>query len=150
LKGSGLVQITAYSDDDGPTAAVVLTGAIGDFGMAVRTYAHGQVEQQYNRLALTLSRGSFRLEIAGMEGGIVAAMGQFPTDLNTCSGIEVVHARSPIVPGSGTGVYKGIGGTFQLTTTINEVDSWPNCPRAGQNLIAQTVFVTGLGAVSFR
>jgi len=149
VKGSGVVHLTAYSDNDGPTAFTVLTGAIGDYGKAVRTFANGHVEQNYNRLELALSHGSFQLEIAGLEQSLVSGADQLPTDLNTCSGSFVVHATTPIVPGSGTGAYKGISGSFNLTVTVNEVDSWPKCPTTGQTLIAQTVYSTGSGLVSF-
>ena len=113
LKGSGLVEITAYSDNDGPTATTVLTGAIGDYGKAVRTYANGQVEQQYDRLVLAVSHGSFQLEIAGLERSLVSAAGNLPTDLNTCSGIEIVRATTPIVPRSGTRCLQGDQRQFQ-------------------------------------
>jgi hypothetical protein len=150
LKGSGAVHISAYSDNDGPTSFTVLTGAIGDYGKAIRTYAGGHVEQNYNRLDLAVSHGSFQLEIAGLEQSLVSGADQLPTDLNTCSGSFVVHATTPIVPGSGTDAYKGISGSFNLIVTVNEVDSWPKCPTTGQTLITQTVFVTGSGLVSFR
>jgi hypothetical protein len=147
-KAGGVVQLTTYQDNDGPTSTAVLTGAIGDYGKAVRTYANGTVVQQYNRLDLVVSHGSFELEIAGLEQSLVRAFGLFPTDLKSCSGIEVVHATAPIAAGSGTGAYKGITGSFKLTVTINEVDSWPRCPRTGQGLLTETVFGVGEGNVS--
>jgi len=144
------VELTAYSDNDGPTSTAVLTGAIGDFGKAVRTYANGTVVQQYNRLDVLVSHGSFQLNIAGLERSLVSAFGQFPTDLSTCSGIEVVTASSPIVAGSGTDAYTDINGNFNVTVTINEVDSWPRCPRSGQtSFLSQSVFFTASGMVSF-
>jgi hypothetical protein len=143
------VQFTAYSDNDGPNSTAVLTGAIADFGKSVRTYANGVVEQQYNRLDIEVTHGSFQLEIAGIEQKIVSALAQFPTDISTCSGIEIVNGSAPIAAGSGTGAYTGISGNFNVTVTINEVDSWPRCPRSGQTLLSQSVFVTASGTVSF-
>jgi len=115
----------------------------------VRTYANGIVVKQYNRLDIEVCHGSFQLKIAALERGLVKAFKLFPTDLKTCSGIETVTAATPIVAGSGTGSYKAIRGTFKQTVTINEVDSWPKCPRTGQDLLTQSVFVTGQGTVSF-
>lgn len=147
----GLVQMTSYSDNDGPNSTVVVTGAVGDYGEGVRTYANGVVTQQYNRLDVELTHGSFLLEIAGLEQRLVSAFTLFPTSLNTCSGSETVMAMTPIVPESGTGAYKGISGSLQMTVSINEVDSWPKCPRSGQTrLLTQTVFATGSGTVSFK
>ena len=52
--------------------------------------------------------------------------------------------------GSGTGAYKGISGDFKTTVTINEVDSWPKCPRNDTTpVLSQSLFITGSGAVSF-
>ncbi len=149
-KAGGLVHLTSYSDSDGPKSTTVLTGAIGDYGMAVRTYANGTVVQQYNRLDVEVTHGSFQLEIAGLERSLVSAFGPFPTDLKSCSGIVIVHATTPIVSGSGTGAYKGISGSFKMTVTINEVDSWPKCSRTGQSLLTQSAFITASGNVSLH
>jgi hypothetical protein len=148
-KAGGVVQLTAYQDNDGPNSRVVLTGAIGDYGKAVRTYANGTTVQQYNRLDVGVTRGSFQLKIAGLEQSLVNGASQLPTDLGTCSGTEIVTATTPIVAGSGTGEYQGISGAFKMTVTINEVDSWSRCPRSGQTLITESVFSTGSGVVSF-
>ncbi len=148
-KAGGVVEITAYSDNDGPNSTAWLTGVIGDYGKAVRTYANGTVVQQYNRLDVEVSHGSFQLEIAGLGRSLVSAASQLPTDLSTCSGSYIVRATTPVVAGSGTGAYKGISGSFKLVVTVNEVDTWPKCPRSGQTLLTQSVFVTGSGTVSF-
>jgi hypothetical protein len=116
----------------------------------VRTYADGTVVKRCNRLDVEVTHGSFQMNIAGLERSLVIAFSQFPTDLSTCSGIEIVTGTAPIVAGSGTGAYTGIGGRFRLKVAINEVDSYPHCPRTGQGLITQSVFLTGSGAVSFR
>ncbi len=78
-KAGGTVEITAYSDNDGPNATVWLTGAIGDYGKAVRTYANGTVVQQYNRLDVEVTHGSFQLKIAGL-GQSLVDRGQPVTD----------------------------------------------------------------------
>ena len=139
----GPVQISGYSGNDGPKSTVVLTGVIGDFGEAVRTYANGTKE--YSQLDLALTHGSFRLSIAGMESNLVSAFSHFPSNTKTCSGIVTATGTTPIVAGSGTGAYQGISGNFSMTITIHEVDSWPKC-RA---LLAQTIYIAGVGAVSF-
>jgi hypothetical protein len=149
-KSGGVVEITAYSSNDGPSSTAVVTGAIADFGTAVRTSANGAGAQQYNRLDLKVSRGSFALDITALEERLVTAFALFPTNLKTCSGVEVVKASAPVATGSGTGAYKGISGSFDLVVTINEVDTWPTCPRTGQNLLTESIFVTGSGTVSFR
>jgi len=76
----------------------------------MRTYANGST-QQYNRLNLAFTHGSFRLSIAGLEHNLVSTFGRFPSNASTCSGIVTVTATTPIVASSGTGAYKGISGT---------------------------------------
>jgi hypothetical protein len=79
-RARGPVQITGYSDNDGPKSTVILTGAIGDFGEAMRTYANGKIERNYSQLDLTLTHGSFRLSIAGIENNLARAFSHFPSD----------------------------------------------------------------------
>jgi hypothetical protein len=150
LMSGGLVHLTGYSDNDGPKSTVILTGQIGDFGEAVRTYANGTTEQQYNQLNLAFTHGSFQLSIARLETDLVSAFGHFPTSTSTCSGIVTATAMTPIVAGSGTGAYQGISGDFTMTVTVAEVDAWPRCAVAGADvLLSEDIFLTGSGNVSF-
>jgi hypothetical protein len=144
----GIVRITGYSDNDGPTSRIVMTGVIGDFGKAVRTASQGSSE--YNELELRLTRGTFALNIASIERDLATAIsGHFPTDAATCSGEVVVSSGASIDSGSGTGAYKGLSGTFMLTITINEVETPPHCPTTDTSpFLAQTVFFSGSGTVS--
>lgn len=149
-KSGGLIRVTGYSDNDGPTSKVVVTGVIGDFGKAVRIASQGSSNAQYNELDLQLTRGSFGLDIAGVESELLAAIsGHFPTNAATCSGEVSVSGRAAIDSGSGTGAYKGLTGSLTLTITINEVESPPHCPMTDTSpFLAQTVFISGSGKVS--
>ncbi len=51
---------------------------------------------------------------------------------------------SPVLAGSGTGAYRDMSGTFVLTITVHEVDSWPGCTA----LLAETIYMAGSGTVS--
>ena len=144
-KAPGPVQFTSYSGNDGATSAVVITGAIGDFGHGVRTYANGTIQKQYNQLDFVVTDGSFRISIVGLERQLVSAFNHFPSNTKTCSGIVTATGTSPIVAGSGTGDYKGISGSFNVSITVHEVDSWPKC----QTLLAETIVTSGSGKVSF-
>jgi hypothetical protein len=142
-KSGGIVRVTGYSDNDGPTSRIVVTGAIGDFGKAVRTSSD-------NELDLHLTRGSFGLNIASLEGDLASAIsGHFPTNATTCSGEVTVSGGAAIDTGSGTGSYKGLRGTLRLTITINEVETPPHCPKTDTSpFLDQAVFITGSGMVS--
>ena len=144
-KAPGPVQFTSYSGNDGAESAVVITGAIGDFGRGVRTYANGTMEKQYNQLDFVVTRGSFRLSIAGLESELVSAFKHFPSNTKTCSGVVTATGSSPIVSGSGIGDYEGISGSFKVSITVHEVDSWPKC----RELLAETIVTSGSGNVSF-
>jgi hypothetical protein len=62
-----------------------------------------------------------------------------------------IEGKAPIVPGSGTGMYAKIHGSFNLTVVINEVESWPTCPKTDTSpYLAQSVFFSGLGVVTLR
>ena len=149
-KSGGVVRITGYSDNDGPMSSVVVTGVIGDYGKAIRTNSSGSPAAEYNELDLHLGLGSFGLNIARLESELGAAIsGHFPTNATTCSGEIVVSGGAPIDSGSGTGAYKGLSGTLQLTITINEVESPPRCPDTDTSpFLAQTVFISGSGKVT--
>jgi hypothetical protein len=144
-KAPGPVRFTSFSSNDGATSAVVITGAIGDFGHGVRTYANGTSEKQYNQLDFVLTHGSFRVSIVGLESQLVSAFNHFPSNTTTCSGIVTAIGTSPIIVGSGTGDYKGISGSFTVSITVHEVDSWSKC-RA---LLAESIVTSGSGSVSF-
>jgi hypothetical protein len=148
----GVVNLTAYSNNDGPNSVVILTGAIGDYGSATRRSSGNASASQPNDLALSLTRGSFVLEISGIESQLGKSIyGKFPTNQSTCSGAVQIEGRAPIVPGSGTGKYAKIRGSFNLTVVINEVESWPKCPKTDTApYLAQSVFFSGLGVVTLR
>jgi hypothetical protein len=151
-KGGGLVQLTGYSDNDGPKFSVTLTGVVGDYGTAVRTHVSGSSGGEYNLLQVSVTRGSFGLGIAGLESKLIRAIyGNFPTNTSTCSGLVSVSAPVPVVANSGTGAYKGLRGTFHVNITINEVESWPSCPTTDTSpFLAQSVVISGTGTVSLR
>ena len=150
-KAGGTVNLSAYSDNDGPTSSLVLSGVIGDYGHAVRMTASGSKTQD-DELQLTMSRGSFRLDIAGIERQLLTSFGSdFPTNETTCSGLEVANGMAPIVSGSGTRAYEGLHGSFYLVISINEVEKWPLCPKDDTSpYLAQTVYISGSGSVSLR
>jgi hypothetical protein len=151
-KGGGEVQLTGYSNNDGPNFVAVLTGAIGDYGEAIRATSKGSAGAEYNELELSMTRGSFQLNIAGIEGELGKAIfGSFPTHSSTCSGEVSVTGTSPIIAGTGTGAYKALQGSLHMTITINEVEDWPTCPKTDTSpYLAQSVFIAGSETVAVK
>jgi len=52
------------------------------------------------------------------------------------------------VPGSGTGAYRGIAGTFAMTLTLNEVHNRP-CTTS-LSILRQVIVLSGAGKITKR
>jgi hypothetical protein len=143
------VHFIGYSkNSDGPDFTVILTGAIGDYGPAVTVHPNGTIDPEHtSELRLGLKKGSFRLSIASLANKIHSTNSHWAAN-PTCSFHLSVIAATPIVPGSGTGLYRGISGSFNLTVTIDEVDAKP-CPHGTTRFFSQLIFLVGSGTVSF-
>lgn len=149
-QAGGVVHFIDYSvNSDGPDSRVLLTGAVGDYGPAVTVFPDGNVDPGHtSEMKLELIHGAFRINIAGIHKKVVIAFSHFPGDPRTCSGSISFTAAAPIVAGSGTGSYRGISGSFNLTGTIGEVDVKPVCDGSGK-FLSQVILLVGSGTVSF-
>jgi hypothetical protein len=147
---AGPAHIMIYSiDSDGPDLRAILTGAVGDYGPAITVHPDGTVDPQHtSQVELNLVRGAFRLSIARIEQKIVSAYRRWPADSRTCSGSIGFTAAAPVVPGSGTGSYRKISGSFMMSVTIDEVDAGPACDGTGR-FLSQVILLAGSGTVSF-
>lgn len=135
-------------NSDGPDFTVILTGAIGDHGQAVTVLPNGRIDPEHtSELRLGLQKGSFRLSIVSLHQELRSADNRWVAN-RTCSFHLSVTAAAPVVPGSGTGLYRGISGSFNLTVTIDEVDVKP-CPHGTTRFFSQLIFLVGAGTVSF-
>jgi hypothetical protein len=141
-------HVTLYSvNSDGPRFQAIVTGAVGDYGQAVSVYPDGKVDPQHDSdLSLRLGHGSFLLDSATLDQRVVAAFRHWLGNPATCSGHTSVSAAVPVVPGSGTGAYRGIAGNFTLTATIDEIDAKSGCTATGA-FVAQVIVITGPGTV---
>jgi len=141
-------NILIYSiNSDGPHFRAVVTGAVGDYGPAVTIYPDGQIDPMHNsEIELKLAHGSFRLAIGALDKKFVKAASHEPTYPRTCSSFFHVTAAMPVIKGSGTGAYRGITGSFQVTATLNEVNPKP-C-AASTRFLWQVITLAGAGTVS--
>lgn len=149
----GRTHITDYSvNSDGPTSAVIVTGAVGDYGHGVFVDADGKTDPEHTgELELRLSHGTFRLQAAALDRTIAAAFRHWPGSPRTCSGHITVSAAVPVLAGSGTGAYRGITGAFAASATIDEVDRpGPGCRTATGAFLNQVIIITGTGTVALR
>jgi hypothetical protein len=145
---SGLTHVMAYSiNTDNPVLTSVVSGAIGDYGPAEEispgstgVSAHG------GELELKLTHGTFGLDIADIDTKFTEATSHEPVFPRTCSTYVTVSDAVPIVPGSGTGAYRGIAGTFAMTLTLNEVHNRP-CTTS-LSILRQVIVLSGAGKIT--
>ena len=147
-KAGATVHLSGYSQGDGPRLTVILTGAVGDFGTGVYVRPDGTVDPEHAaELQLKLTEGSFRISVADFDKKLVEAFGRVQFNPSTGSGHVSVTGATPIVSGSGTGSYKGISGSFDLTVSIDEIVQKPATTPSGA-IRAQVNIMTGSGVVS--
>ena len=98
--------------------------------------------------------GTFRLNFADISAKFTKALGtpvpgsQTATIPSTCSDYVSVSGNLPVVPGSGTGAYQGIAGTFAATLTVNELHLIPCEPNS--LLYHQLLWLNGAGEITRR
>jgi len=145
---NGDVHISEYSNGDGAGSSVIITGAIGDFGESISVNTNGAINLEHNSQAtLALSQGSFRLDVSGLDKNIVDAFTRFKPNPQTCSGHITASGKASIVPGSGTGAYKGVSGSFDLSVLVDEIDT---ACSGSEAYLAQSFITNGNGNVSFK
>lgn len=146
----GLTHVIAYSiNTDNPVLTSVVSGAIGDYGPAEEVSPGSTgVSAHGGELELKLTRGTFRLNIAGIDTKFVEGTSHEPVFPRTCSTYVSVSDAVPVVPGSGTGTYQGIAGTFAMTLTLNEVHDRP-CTTS-LSILRQVIVLSGVGKITTR
>src|SRR5262249_61119761 len=106
------------------------------------------VSAQGSEFGVKLARGSFRLNIGGIDTKFSGGPSHEPIYPRTCSTYVSVSDAVPIVPGSGTGAYQGIAGTFAMTLTLNEVHNSP-CTTS-LSILRQVIVLSGAGTITKR
>jgi hypothetical protein len=140
--------VTAYSiNTDTPIFTSVVSGAIGDYGPAEEVSpGTTTVSARGGQLKLNLTRGSFRLVIAGLAAKFHKGTSYEPIYPRTCSTYVSVRGNVPVVPGSGTGAYRGIAGTFAMTLMVNEVHNSPCATSLSTR--RQVIVLSGAGTLT--
>ena len=141
-------HLMVYSiNSDGPDFRAIVTGTIGDYGPAVTVFPDGKVNPSHTHdLELKLTHGSFKLSLTELDKKFVAVASHEPIYPRTCSDYMTASATMPIVPGSGTGAYRGISGRFHATITADEVEKKP-CQPVGA-IQYQALVLRGPGHLS--
>jgi hypothetical protein len=150
----GKIELYASADNSG-SKHVVLVGAIGDYGKAANVNKNGKPNPNGNFVRVKLQKGTFMLDSTELNKAINAQTQPQVESHTTCS--AAVSGSGPVTFLNGTGLYKGISGTANLTITYGGVGGrYKSGPKKGQckqgnvmNPRASFGFVTGQGTVSF-
>ena len=149
---SALTRITVYSvNSDGPVLSAIVSGPVlGDYGPALQVAPGSTVPARHAAdLLLNLAHGTFRLYIKDMDTKFGETLAPVNAHLpRTCSDYLSVSGNLPIVPGSGTGAYRGVAGTFDATMTVDEVHPSPCTTTV--TLFRQLIWINGAGKITLR
>jgi hypothetical protein len=132
---------------------VVFVGAIGDYGKAVNIDKNGKPNPNGNFVKVKLQKGTLEIDSTALNETLNNSKPQIASDA-TCS--AEFSGTATVKLFNGTGLYKGISGTANVTITFAGVGSrYKSGPKKGQcnhgdaSQRAQYGFVTGHGTVSF-
>ncbi len=142
--------IKVWAENGGFGGTVAITGAIGDYGKAVKADSAGKADNKGSYTSLVLKKGTILIDASQLRAAVQNSQS---TDFNavTCSGSEAVTAAVPIV--SGTKAYAGIAGSLTATATfvfIAPLTSNGTCNTSNKaKLVLGLEAITGSGPVSF-
>ena len=149
----GPIELYASAGNAG-SQHVVFVGAIGDYGTALNVNKNGKADPNGNFVKMKLTKGTFEVDVTAMNKQINSDTRPQVESRATCS--AAFSGSAPVTFLKGTGLYKGISGTANVTLTFGGVGSrYKSGPKKGQcrngdsNQRAQFGFVTGQGTVSF-
>jgi hypothetical protein len=135
---------------------VVITGAIGDYGKSTgKRNENGTPDPNGNYGIVELQKGAIEVDLANI-GKAINNAAPIVNSTTTCS--FVVTATAPATLLNGTGAYKGISGTVELTETFAAIlpristgkDKGQCNETNSATPVAQWGSVTGSGTVSYR
>lgn len=112
--GGGAVKVFGVPGTGNGSSPILFTGAIGDYGRAVRQNANGVANNKGDYIKFNLRQGTF----VGNGTGLFTKLNKAAPAFNnaTCSGAFTVSA--PVTLGSGTGTYSRIGGSLNVNLTF--------------------------------
>jgi hypothetical protein len=142
------------SNSNGASQRIVFVGAIGDYGTALNVNKKGKVDPNGNFVKVRLTKGTFEVDSTALNKNLNAVHAPQVGSKATCS--TMFSGSGPVTFFNGTGLYKGISGTANVTVTFGGVGSrYKSGAKKGQckdgpsNPRAQFGSVTGQGTVTF-
>ncbi len=137
----------------GPAGKVVVAGAIGDWGTTLTIDKDGKPDANGNYVRVTLKKGGFEIDSTALNKKTANPRPEVASD-TTCS--VSASGTAPVTLFNGTGLYKGINGTVNVTLTFTGVGSrYESGTKKGQcnrgpNPLAVLGTVIGRGIIHFK
>lgn len=104
------------SSAGGGGGTVVMTGAIGDYGTTTgQSDKNGEADKGGGYGNIELQKGTIRVDLAALDAKSKNLGSESTIDPVGCS--QAISVTAPVTFVSGTGLYKGISGTINLTET---------------------------------
>jgi hypothetical protein len=149
----GPVHVFVTPSPDGIHGPIVITGAIGDHGQTLTMDKNGKANANGNYVRITLAKGTFEINSTALNAK--TKNGQPAVDKATCS--FLFTGVGPVTLFNGTGLYKGISGTVNITLTFAGIGAvYKTGKHMGQcNMsnnaptIAQYSSIMGTGTVKY-
>jgi hypothetical protein len=149
----GPIELYASAGNAG-SQHIVVVGAIGDYGTALNVNKNGKPNPNGNYVKVRLKKGTFVIDVTAMNKAINSEQNPQVGSHATCS--AAFTGSAPVTFLKGTGLYKGISGTANVTLTFGGVGSTYKsgpkkglCKQGDQSPRSSFGFVTGQGTVSF-
>jgi hypothetical protein len=152
-QAGGAIRVFVTPTSANGVDTILFTGAVGDFGKSVNSDKNGKANPNGNYAMITLKKGAFEVDLTKLQ---TASNNLQPTaNAMTCSASASV--TEPVTVFNGTGLYKGITGTVNVTETFGFIgpDYATGAKKgqcnmsAGAQPIAQQLSITGTGTVHF-
>jgi hypothetical protein len=135
-----------------PSGKIVVAGAIGDWGNTLSIDRNGKPDLNGNFVKVTLKKGTFEIDSTAVNKKMANPRPQIASDV-TCS--VAASGSGPVKLLNGTGLYKGISGTVNVTITFTGVGGrYQSGAKKGQcdhgpTPLAMLGSVNGRGTVHF-
>ena len=137
-----------------PEGTITFAGAIGDYGKALSMDKNGKPNTNGNFVKTTLRYGGFIVDVTALNKVAAKAPASI-INKTTCS--FAFSATGPVTLGHGTGLYKGVSGTVNVTIHfLGDGPLYTTGAKKGQcnqsnsaKLLSQRGWITGEGSVKF-
>jgi len=150
----GPIALFATISPTSTPGKIVLAGAIGDWGKVASIDKNGKPAENGNFVMVTLKKGTFEIDATAINKKMANPRPQVQSGV-TCS--VSASGSGPVKFFNGTGLYKGIAGTANLTMTFTGVGpryqsgaKKGQCEQDNGQPLAMLGSVTGRGTVRFN